>query len=194
MIATGLTHLRTKPMLRIYSGYDPLNPKSPRSMYPVKAEEVSTIKEGMVMFPKYNSGTTRVEWTLTAPTGTSSPEPHIALTDADRSDVVTADSLVGLPCSASFELHTPWYDQDVNSQGFATSNALYAQGCPLTYKDGTGKLTPTTATGQAVVAVVTRRLPFDVSAEDSSFDKSVAANCLVLKVRTCYNPLSIDAN
>ena len=184
----GLTHQGTLPLLRVYRGFNPLDPRSGSSTYPVLAADVSRIKSGMVIFPKWNSALARTEWVL-FPTGVTSPEPHIALTDANRSDVVAADSLVGLPCSGEFEMHTPYF--------IKTTTADYVQGAVLTWAaaDDTdalvGKLVTTSGTGNPVVGQITQHLPFDVSAEDTSFTAATANDKLVIKFRTCFVPIAV---
>lgn len=183
----GLNHLATLPMLRIYRGFDPLNPRQLQSVYPVLAADVSRIKSGMVIFPKWNGTTARTEWVLD-PTGITSPEPHIAFTDANRSDVVSADALVGFPCSGDFEMHTPHFVK--------TTIADYVQGAVLTWAGGntdgtTGKLVTTSGTGNPVVGQVTRHLPFDVSREDTAFRAASENDKLVIKFRTCFRPAAV---
>lgn len=171
-------------MLRVYRGYDPLNPRFASSAYPVLAADVSRIKEGMVIFPKWNSSTARTEFVLD-PTGITSPEPHIALTHANRSDVVTADALIGLPCSGDFEMHSPYFVK--------TTLADYVQGAVLTWAGGntdgtTGRLVTTDGTSDPVVGQITRHLSFDASVEDTSFTAASANDKLVIKFRTCFRP------
>ena len=195
MISRGLNYLRAYPALRIYRGYDPLNPRGLSVEYPVKSDSgtnVDDIKEGMIIFPKWNSSTSRTEWVLSA-SGIDQPDPHIALTDADRYDVVQSDRLVGLPCSGDFILHTSHYDHAVN-------DSVYVQGATLKYNNA-GSLTPTAATTDPVVAQVVHHLPFDISAEDNSFKKdgTLAASQYtdakvkqVIKIRTCFRPPAAD--
>lgn len=187
MINVGLNTLQAYPALRIYRGYDPLNPRGLSAEYPVLAADVATIKEGMIMFPKWNSATAQTEWVISA-AGIDQPDPHIALTDANRYDVVQSNRLVGLPCSGDFVLHTPHYDHGV-------ADAIYVQNATLTYNNA-GSLTPTDhATTSPVVAVMQCHLPFDVSSVDNSFKKDgtlAAAQYTdakvkqVIKVKTCF--------
>lgn len=190
MISRGLNYQRTKPSLRIYRGYDPLNPRGLSAEYPVSAALVDTIKEGMIIYPKWISANSRTEWVLDGSAEVGRAIPHIALTDANRYDVVQSDRLVGLPCSGDFVLHTGYYDKSV-------ADAQYTHGATLKASTD-GKLYLTSTTGELVVAyIVHENLPFDVSAEDNTFTKAtegLSNTKYVIKIQTCFKPVSADYN
>lgn len=178
-------------MMRVYRGYDPLNPRFKSSVFPVKADLVSTIKEGMLIFPLWNASTGQVEWVLDPGDDVKHLEPHFALKDADDHDVVAADGLVGLPCSADLELHTPYFV--VATPGDIVMGAqVTAPRLKNTDAAGDGTIHLVEHTSDLVIGVVTAHGRIDVSGEDNSFDKSVADSQYVIKIRTNWRPAAKD--
>lgn len=107
-------------------GWDPQNPTKQTIALPVaKVAEGSTEREwiwpGHVMFPTSDGKS----WTKVAPT-TGKPVVITVAQDASVDpDVMAANSLVGLACSDSFKLATPFFRRGEDDN--------YIMGTPLTY-------------------------------------------------------------
>lgn len=130
---------RTKPVLMVNNGYDPMSPQSAHRQLrlPVAADDVSVIKSGMVIAPVWNSSIDSYEWKAGIPSGYSPEQVAFANADGDDYDVVAAGGLPGLLSSGMFDLTTGYFADNV---GFIDGSAA---GTDQTYNSGV-YLTPCT--------------------------------------------------
>lgn len=121
---------RTKPMLVVNHGYDPMAPQSAHRQLtlPVAASDVSVIKSGMVISSVWNGGTSRYEWQAGIPSGYSPETIAFANADGDHYDVVAAGGLPGLLCSGVFDLTTGYFAGDI-SGALTYNGGVYLTPC-----------------------------------------------------------------
>jgi hypothetical protein len=142
------TVTRAKPVLQVLKGWDPNNPTKNTSAYRVKSGV--TILSGEVISAVWNAVDSVNEWVKGLDSGNDALIPYFAHQDSTQSDVVSANSLVGLSCLSELQLRTGYYK----------TGETYVKDTPLTVGlTGTadaGLILPTTmGSGAPIVGFVT---------------------------------------
>ena len=128
---------RTKPRIRVYSGYDPQSPQSAHlpNRLPVAANEV--IFSGMIISSVWNGATSAYEWRAGIPAGADETVvASLSVADGDSldEDIIAAGVLPGLTCSGLFDLHSGYFAGNIGAVdgGAAGTDQTYNGGILLT--------------------------------------------------------------
>lgn len=173
---------RSLPRVRVPRGLDLNEPSTGQRALPVKAGV--TIKSGQVISAAFNNATSRLEWVLGK--DASATQVFVAYGESTDSDVVSADLLVGLPCSGKFVIETAFYK----------TGDSYVDGAYLTADGVTGNLMVTALkSGLAIFGVArvadtatTNSALVDASSSDSSAVSPVS----FLRFETLHLPNGVD--
>ncbi len=130
---------RSKPVLQVLRGWNPNEPTTNSVAYRVQSGV--TIKSGQVISAVKNDADDVYEWVLGL--HADATIPYFAHQDSDQTDVVSANSLVGLSCLGVLVLRTGYY----------VAGETYTVDTPLTAASGgnAGSLIPTTENSGAPI-------------------------------------------
>lgn len=163
---------RQKPRIRIYRGYDPMNPTKLSRTAPVKAGVV--IQSGQAIALEFNATLARYEWALwTAALGRA----FVAYGESTDPDVRDAERLKALDPRDAYDFHTAYFDAEPASalaynEGINVGPSTVVPGNWTTIAPTTGAL----IIGQCGADM---RGPKDIANEDSS-----AIDTVVIRVVT----------
>jgi len=152
---------RQKPRIRVYRGYDPMNPSKLSRTAPVK--DGVTIQSGQAIGLEWDATSASYQWALWLP---ALGIPYIAYGESTDPDVRDAEALKGLSPLDTYDLHTAHFD------AVPASTLPYNEGQAVgPSEDVPGNWTTIVAdSGAPIVGYcgAGMRGPIDIAGEDSS--------------------------